>query len=539
MFPAVNSSQRTGGSQRQKTPVGKGRSLMHWIQLGKSGKDLRGGVPKGLQRVTTDELSRHCTRKDAWMAIRGWVYNVTDYMDYHPGGGSELMRGAGTDATGLFDTVHKWVNVDRMLEPCLIGRLIDGKPPASSNFLSVPQQRATSLNVPNKPKKLSTSTGAMLAPAALQTLSKLPPPYNPQNHISWVQTSTSVVIMHQLKEVNTGHFTCDLLEEGKYLNLEIFNSSRSNVSFGCTITLHTRVQPKIEKITHKNDGKIAIKLMKIVETPPVEWTGLGSIASLTTRSHKRTCKVETKEQLTHDTSLFTIKLPQTSRIVTPVGAHVYLQIDIDDMHISRPFTIALPSIMADAAAAAAAAEEENAGTVLHFIIKSYDDGVLTSRFCQQEPGSDVVMFTRGEGACELALSDAIKNGAVMLCAGTGFTPMVRLVRALNYAQQTSDVQMFFFNKRERDIVWRDELAAFAEANANFRVEHFLSEADADWTGGRGRVTSDLISTAVGSRDDGSGEQKMVFVCGPTPFTTLVLKFLREMNFEDRFVHAFT
>lgn len=35
----------------------------------------------------------------------GMVYNVTPYMDYHPGGEEELMRAAGIDGTDLFDQV--------------------------------------------------------------------------------------------------------------------------------------------------------------------------------------------------------------------------------------------------------------------------------------------------------------------------------------------------------------------------------------------------------------------------------------------------
>lgn len=35
----------------------------------------------------------------------GRVYNVTHYMEYHPGGLDELMKGAGKDATELFDQV--------------------------------------------------------------------------------------------------------------------------------------------------------------------------------------------------------------------------------------------------------------------------------------------------------------------------------------------------------------------------------------------------------------------------------------------------
>ena len=31
------------------------------------------------------------------------------------------MRGVGDDATGLFDEVHPWVNVEFMMKKCLIG----------------------------------------------------------------------------------------------------------------------------------------------------------------------------------------------------------------------------------------------------------------------------------------------------------------------------------------------------------------------------------------------------------------------------------
>ena len=39
------------------------------------------------------------------LLFSGQVYNVTHYMEYHPGGLEELMRGAGQDGTYLFDEV--------------------------------------------------------------------------------------------------------------------------------------------------------------------------------------------------------------------------------------------------------------------------------------------------------------------------------------------------------------------------------------------------------------------------------------------------
>lgn len=79
---------------------------MDWIRLGNSGSDLTGVGGKQLS-ISKSELAKHNKRTDAWLAIRGTVYNVTHYMDFHPGGVDELVRGIGTDATKLFSEVIK------------------------------------------------------------------------------------------------------------------------------------------------------------------------------------------------------------------------------------------------------------------------------------------------------------------------------------------------------------------------------------------------------------------------------------------------
>ena len=73
------------------------------------------------REVTMDEVRRHRSRGDAWMAVRGKAYDVTRYAEYHPGGVDEIMRAAGDDATALFDEYHKWVSVEGMLRTHLVG----------------------------------------------------------------------------------------------------------------------------------------------------------------------------------------------------------------------------------------------------------------------------------------------------------------------------------------------------------------------------------------------------------------------------------
>jgi cytochrome b involved in lipid metabolism len=77
-----------------------------------------------LARIPPSVLKRHNRKDDAWTAIHGKVYNMTAYLPFHPGGERELMRAAGRDGTKLFALTHAWVNVDFMMDECMVGFLV-------------------------------------------------------------------------------------------------------------------------------------------------------------------------------------------------------------------------------------------------------------------------------------------------------------------------------------------------------------------------------------------------------------------------------
>lgn len=76
-------------------------------------------------KITKSELRVHKKKSDCWTSINGKVFNLTPYIDFHPGGEKEIMKCAGTDGTFLFNKYHSWVNPDRLLEKCMIGFLVD------------------------------------------------------------------------------------------------------------------------------------------------------------------------------------------------------------------------------------------------------------------------------------------------------------------------------------------------------------------------------------------------------------------------------
>lgn len=54
--------------------------------------------------VTSQELTRHNSQKDCWMAIDGKVYDLTGYVPKHPAPPSVILQWCGKDATEAFDT---------------------------------------------------------------------------------------------------------------------------------------------------------------------------------------------------------------------------------------------------------------------------------------------------------------------------------------------------------------------------------------------------------------------------------------------------
>nr|WP_231980506.1 cytochrome b5-like heme/steroid binding domain-containing protein [Tessaracoccus coleopterorum] len=55
---------------------------------------------------TMAEVAAHDSTQSCWAAIDGEVYNLTDWIDLHPGGREEILRLCGTDATIAFQRQH-------------------------------------------------------------------------------------------------------------------------------------------------------------------------------------------------------------------------------------------------------------------------------------------------------------------------------------------------------------------------------------------------------------------------------------------------
>ena len=56
-----------------------------------------------MNSYTIEEVSFHNSENDAWIVINNFVYDITDFINEHPGGKDILLQFIGTDASEFFN----------------------------------------------------------------------------------------------------------------------------------------------------------------------------------------------------------------------------------------------------------------------------------------------------------------------------------------------------------------------------------------------------------------------------------------------------
>ena len=73
--------------------------------------------------VSLSELELHKTQKDLWISIGGNVYDVSNFVDLHPGKVTPLLFYAGKDGSEGFNKVHPNVDPSKIPQVVLVGKL--------------------------------------------------------------------------------------------------------------------------------------------------------------------------------------------------------------------------------------------------------------------------------------------------------------------------------------------------------------------------------------------------------------------------------
>jgi len=342
------------------------------------------------------EISKHNTKSDCWIAINQTVYNVTDYLDHHPGGASIIVECSGKDATKEFNQVGHSRNATKILAKYEVGQL--AKPEEQPTFL----QSIWTWLFPPKPN----DTKALLLQRAQLT-------------------HDTIRLMFVVPRMD--------LKCGQHLIFYNGNMQRK----------YTPVQ------TTYNSFDL---IVKVYDT--------GGMSAYLNK----------------------LRIGDRIQVSEPVGNKIYLG--------NGTFSNLTQLRIENAQSAASLS-----------LITAHEVGVLNEQRCNSQA-----------------------KRMLMICAGTGITPMYPILRRISDNRENVYVDMLYVNKTSGDILLQDELEHLCLKSANITVQYAFTRIQEVLRLPllQGRPTKEMIMRLGGC--------DLALICGPTGFNESVEAICKELGY---------
>ncbi len=224
-------------------------------------------------------------------------------------------------------------------------------------------------------------------------------------------------------------------------------------------------------------------------------------------------KLISKVDISSDTRIFRFALPTESHILgLPVGQHVSIAFTDDaGTVVSRPYT--------------PISSDDDVGYV-DFCIKIYQDGAMSQKLDSlalnetmtfEGPLGNVTYTDRGQfsiynpATTDVDVRSGVNN-VVMVCGGTGITPMLQVIRQIfKDVGDTTRVTLLYANKTPSDILLKHELDSLANQHPNLQIRYTVDSAGGrPWDGLVGLVDEDMIKACLPT----ARNETQVLMCGP-------------------------
>ncbi|KAF1941671.1 hypothetical protein EJ02DRAFT_377176 [Clathrospora elynae] len=433
---------------------------------------------------TLDEVAKHTSKTDLWLACWNHVYNVTDYQEDHPGGKEFLLENAGTDATTAYEDIGHSTDAREILENFRIGRVAD-EDWTDHETKKMPQVK----------------------PHGIHVVNNLPPPR------TWQQLHLPTLgfgLVSLVASIALGRRFSPLLhrfQSGGFWKGFALSSLASMLIAGYVSLWAT----KNFQIAHKDfQSYPAHKRAKSMSARPSKKKDI-NLGVLNARTYQPFPLID-KFNLSHDTIRFVFGLPSENSVLgLPTGQHIAIRHVVDGKQLARSYT---PT-----------SSNKDRGR-LELTVKIYEGGKLTPYLSKLNVG-DTVEIRGPKG--EMKYHKNLVKELGMIAGGTGITPMFQIIRRIcEDPRDNTKATLLYANKTEGDILLKDELDEFADKHDQFTVHYVLSNPSEGWQGKTGRISKQMIDEYLPAP---AGMDTKVLVCGPDPMMETMVKNLQERGFK--------
>lgn len=246
----------------------------------------------------------------------------------------------------------------------------------------------------------------------------------------------------------------------------------------------------------------------------------------------------TKTAISSDTKIFTFTLDHAEQAIgLPIGQH--LMIRLRDP-VTREAIIRAYTPLSDSAV------ERGKLDVLVKIYRASEDGkykggAMTTALDSLPLGhwaefkGPVGKFEYlGKGACTIGGREKKVRKFVMVCGGSGITPIFAVLRAvMKDPDDLTECVILNGNRSEEDILCKTEMENLTKDKKHCKVVHTITRPRADWTGCKGRMDRAMFDREIGPpRSPKENRDEMVLVCGPEPMERSVKENFIEMGWTN-------
>lgn len=240
--------------------------------------------------------------------------------------------------------------------------------------------------------------------------------------------------------------------------------------------------------------------------------------------------LHSKKNVSWDTRIFTFKLDhEEQRLGLPIGQHlmVRLQDPATRETIIRSYT---------------PISEINDKGYMDMLVKVYfaTNGSSGGKMSMAMDSLPIGHFIEmkgpigkfeylGRGLCMISGKQRRIKSFVMVCGGSGITPIYQVFRAvMRDADDETKCTVLDGNRLFEDILCKEELDALSAGNdKKCKILHTLTKATDSWTGLRGRITGKLVEEhCVRDKDT------LVLICGPEALEKAMHVTLLEQGWDD-------
>nr|CDS27627.1 cytochrome b5 reductase 4 [Hymenolepis microstoma] len=532
------------GSQPQsgnRSPKFKG--IGHWNAYIKSPSYLS-FVPDD-RLITAKELAEHNTDNDMWMAFRNGstveVYDVTPFLEYHPGGRQILAEHGGTDATEPFRCAHAYISLN-MISRLKKGRLVPHSgPKPSQNFLTprmnVLPPSQIKRNLPVKPMLdwfLSPDkTRIILSFKFNQELITLDSQLHAMATIKQDENDPERTVLNMWILLKKAFYSFKLkLLPGLRPCLDKMEVSPSS--------FHIR-DPSAYVSVKFNDASSCQRNLSavgsILQEKVVEFSNLPDLDDYLD------CEVISSSFDSNRIYRFIrLRWPVTaSHIPIPFLSHVYVRIKDSkgEEHI-RPYTPTCVTLLHDA-------DHQVSGpadiSYFDILVKIYENGIVSRMLNCVTVGSTLRVSLPRCSLSSSVLVERIVNpvcgdsfrpwkNMCILCAGSGITPFTPLIKFLLSSPPDHRISLLWFNRCHADLVLYDDFVSFV--SERFKQQFWLSdERDLFSPYHRSGTIENIKSRQFFATNVAMPvESTLVLICGPPGFNLAAKSVTEEWNIKQ-------